>query len=233
MYFSLYIQSPHTDSQGWKQTALSHLVFPIRMRPSHPLDRPKNTLSSPRKHRKRRITPITRARRRKIDPTMYGAVHLTEEMLAAEHVVIAKEESRPVKVVQPPKTKTQTKRVEKEESDLENDDFNPYQAEKANGLSILAQMFAGKEEWDGREDEAVEEQIISEVAEEDEEVRIQTVEGPPSTASESSDIPKHLSEAPSEPQPAEPAPMAASTRLKDLFAMPAQGSDETALVANC
>src|SRR5689334_19097128 len=59
------------------------------MRPLHPLPSPViSQISSSGKKKKRKIIPPTRARRQKIDPTIYGAVHLTEGMLQAHHIVI-------------------------------------------------------------------------------------------------------------------------------------------------
>lgn len=87
---------------GWKRTPAGHLVRPLRMRPAHPLPRPSraSTLAhananaqeedaQPESSRGTRVNPRppTRAHRITIDPTRYGAIHLSGpllESLAAE-----------------------------------------------------------------------------------------------------------------------------------------------------
>ncbi|PWY99271.1 hypothetical protein BCV70DRAFT_115457 [Testicularia cyperi] len=85
---------------GWKRTPAGHLVRPLRMRPDHPLPRPKPLTGSSgsakadgdaegSKQRRARVNPRppTKAHRITIDPTRYGAVHLSGpilESLAAE-----------------------------------------------------------------------------------------------------------------------------------------------------
>ncbi|ETS65130.1 hypothetical protein PaG_00188 [Moesziomyces aphidis] len=89
---------------GWKRTPAGHLVRPLRMRPAHPLPRPSraSTLAhanananvqqedaQPESSRVTRVNPRppTKAHRITIDPTRYGAIHLSGpllESLAAE-----------------------------------------------------------------------------------------------------------------------------------------------------
>ncbi|GBE89508.1 hypothetical protein BKA93DRAFT_799943 [Sparassis latifolia] len=70
---------------GWRVTSLGRLIRPIRMRPEHPLpDQLPKIVSAekgrkPQKERtqKKRVkNPPTRARRRTIDPTKWGSLHL-------------------------------------------------------------------------------------------------------------------------------------------------------------
>ncbi|SPO30186.1 uncharacterized protein UTRI_06025 [Ustilago trichophora] len=90
---------------GWKRTPAGHLVRPLRMRPSHPLPKPSHASTLERIHagaaeegqedqeqssrRRARVNPRppTKAHRITIDPTRYGAIHLSGpllESLAAE-----------------------------------------------------------------------------------------------------------------------------------------------------
>lgn len=91
---------------GWKRTPAGHLVRPLRMRPSHPLPRPSRASTLARANaseedgeedqqeeatssRRARVNPRppTKAHRITIDPTRYGAIHLSGpllESLAAE-----------------------------------------------------------------------------------------------------------------------------------------------------
>ncbi|KAG8843419.1 hypothetical protein FRB96_004052 [Tulasnella sp. 330] len=88
------------DRKNWNRTPLDHLIRPLLMRPDHPLP-PISTpeavalpsATKPKGGRKGRkdktsTTVPTRARRTIIDPTRYGAVHLTAAsgMLGAEVV---------------------------------------------------------------------------------------------------------------------------------------------------
>ncbi|KAJ9475619.1 Ribosomal RNA-processing protein 17 [Pseudozyma hubeiensis] len=91
---------------GWKRTPAGHLVRPLRMRPTHPLPKPSRASTLSRANpiedeedeeedqpssssRRARVNPRppTKAHRITIDPTRYGAVHLSGpllESLAAE-----------------------------------------------------------------------------------------------------------------------------------------------------
>ncbi|KAG6844821.1 hypothetical protein H0H87_003388 [Tephrocybe sp. NHM501043] len=80
---------------GWKVTPLGRIVKPVRMRPEHPLPPPnedkekarlkgKNKDGELKKKRKRAKDPDTRARRRTIDVTRYGSVHLKGMFLDME-----------------------------------------------------------------------------------------------------------------------------------------------------
>ncbi|KAK7008281.1 hypothetical protein R3P38DRAFT_3592108 [Favolaschia claudopus] len=72
--------SPDTAANraGWKVTEMGRIVRPLRMRPAHPLPPPlvsavkKTDTGKPKKRR----DPDSRARRRTIDPTIWGSVHL-------------------------------------------------------------------------------------------------------------------------------------------------------------
>lgn len=86
------------DTQHWKRTPLDHLVRPLRMRPDHPLPdlpaavKPSDSKRDEKEKKKKEkpVDPSTqilkRARPTVIDPTRYGAVHLTASsgMLGAE-----------------------------------------------------------------------------------------------------------------------------------------------------
>ncbi|SPO31176.1 uncharacterized protein UTRI_06025_B [Ustilago trichophora] len=84
---------------GWKRTPAGHLVRPLRMRPSHPLPKPSHASTLERIHagtaeegeedqgqssrRRARVNPRppTKAHRITIDPTRYGAIHLSGPLL--------------------------------------------------------------------------------------------------------------------------------------------------------
>ncbi|KAF8516238.1 hypothetical protein JB92DRAFT_3114285 [Gautieria morchelliformis] len=65
--------------QVWHKTSLAHLIPLMKMRPAHPLPAPASRQSL---HARSRVPPVP-TRARVIDPRMYGAVHLGEDMLAA------------------------------------------------------------------------------------------------------------------------------------------------------
>ncbi|KAG8821569.1 hypothetical protein FRC17_009787, partial [Serendipita sp. 399] len=140
---------------GWKVTTLGHLVRPMRMRPLHPIERPIRLSMSGIRKKRRKISVITRARRQKIDPTLYGATHLTEEVLKADHVFI----SQTVEVEslgprdQPASSMShQPTATEKREMDVGETDSDAFKREKQKDLALLAKLFEGKTEWDGREE---------------------------------------------------------------------------------
>lgn len=74
---------------GWKKTPAGHLIRPMHMRPDHPLPKPtivktdEETKDSKKRKRKQETVPrpLTRAKRITIDPSRYGAVHLSKMML--------------------------------------------------------------------------------------------------------------------------------------------------------
>jgi hypothetical protein len=74
---------------GWKKTPAGHLVRPMHMRPDHPLPKPTiikadEETKDPKKTRRKQNTvpkPLTRAKRITIDPSRYGAIHLSKMML--------------------------------------------------------------------------------------------------------------------------------------------------------
>ena len=78
---------------GWHVTALGRVIHPIRMRPDHPLPDPQGVADAAGKSqaggrkRKRVKEPPTRARKRKIDPTKWGSVHLEGAFL--ENTIVA------------------------------------------------------------------------------------------------------------------------------------------------
>ncbi|KAK7024875.1 hypothetical protein R3P38DRAFT_3193794 [Favolaschia claudopus] len=114
--------SPDTAANrpGWKVTEMGRIVRPLRMRPAHPLPPPlvsvvkKTDTGKPKKRR----DPDSRARRRTIDPTRWGSVHLkgvflenAGQMPVHEDVVGSdessdsadeEEEEEPPEVVPPP-----------------------------------------------------------------------------------------------------------------------------------
>ncbi|KAG6810476.1 hypothetical protein H0H92_011711 [Tricholoma furcatifolium] len=81
---------------GWKVTPLGRILRPVRMRPDHPLPPPneekekarlkgKKSLDEGERKKKRRMKePDSRARRRTIDVTRYGSVHLKGMFLDME-----------------------------------------------------------------------------------------------------------------------------------------------------
>ncbi|GJJ06473.1 hypothetical protein Clacol_000665 [Clathrus columnatus] len=80
----------NVDSRpGWQKTTLSHLIRPMKMRPSRPLPVPSDIHSKGSvKSGKRKVLPCpSRATIQKIDPKCWGAVHMTENML--QSVIIA------------------------------------------------------------------------------------------------------------------------------------------------
>ncbi|KZT69235.1 hypothetical protein DAEQUDRAFT_691083 [Daedalea quercina L-15889] len=82
---------------GWRITALGRIIRPIRMRPDHPLPDPQDSgvtkakgkiaQTAGGKKKKRVKPPLTRARRRTIDPTNWDSQHLKGMFL--ENVVVA------------------------------------------------------------------------------------------------------------------------------------------------
>ena len=69
---------------GWKKTPAGHLIRPLHMRPAHPLPRPiagpsvvPNDGKEKAKRRPGPSKPMTRARRVTVDPSRYGAIHLS------------------------------------------------------------------------------------------------------------------------------------------------------------
>ncbi|UZJ54334.1 hypothetical protein CBS101457_003654 [Exobasidium rhododendri] len=87
------IDHPITDKEvtegewGWKKTPAGHLLRPLHMRPSHPLPRPTSGPVTPKEKDAKRKSkgavkkPMTRTRRVTIDPSRYGAIHLSGVML--------------------------------------------------------------------------------------------------------------------------------------------------------
>ncbi|KAF8530655.1 hypothetical protein JB92DRAFT_2825613 [Gautieria morchelliformis] len=79
----------HTLHAPWHKTSLLHLIRPMKRRPAHPLPAPtpasRQSLHARSRARKKPRAPTvpTHARVRVIDPRMYGAVHLREDMLVA------------------------------------------------------------------------------------------------------------------------------------------------------
>jgi hypothetical protein len=80
---------------GWKITALGRMIRPARMRPIRPLVESKRIDKISAKGqdangitRAKRMArnPLTRARRRTIDPTKWGSVHLKGVFLGAERI---------------------------------------------------------------------------------------------------------------------------------------------------
>jgi hypothetical protein len=189
--------------------------------------------SSTSTHRKKKkIKPITRARRQKIDPTRYGAIHLTEDMLQAEHVVISKaSESSPTRPVVPETVKPKQKPRERPvETSLVNNNVNItpsldiYQAEKQKDLSLLAQLFDGREEWIGKEDDVEVMDPVNDDGDYDEDVPM--VIPPAGSAPEESSESEETDHS-SAHQSANPVQVPTTTRLKDLFLSPVQGTYES------
>ncbi|KAG6852994.1 hypothetical protein C0991_007676 [Blastosporella zonata] len=112
---------------GWKVTPLGRIVKSIRMRPEHPLppqneDKEKARLKGKtkkgeevKKKRKRATDPDTRARRRTIDVTRYGSVHLKGMFLEME-VLGTKRDEEAVRV---PAVEVESESSESEEDEQE------------------------------------------------------------------------------------------------------------------
>ncbi len=80
------------ERPGWKVTPMGRIIRPVRIRPEHPLGEPLEVKKVKRKlkddgkgddkgeekkkRKKREKQPDTRARRKTIDPTRWGSVHL-------------------------------------------------------------------------------------------------------------------------------------------------------------
>ena len=103
---SLVTPENAANRPGWHVTALGRVIRPIRMRPDHPLPDPQESATAAAKSnaggkkRKRVREPPTRARKRKIDPTHWGSVHLKGAFL--ENVIVADiPKSTPPTVAQP------------------------------------------------------------------------------------------------------------------------------------
>lgn len=91
---------------AWHVTALGRVIRPIRMCPDHPLPDPQEASAvsgkgkTDRKKRKRVREPPAKARRRKIDPTKWGSVHLKGAFL--ENAILADiPRSAPSAITQP------------------------------------------------------------------------------------------------------------------------------------
>jgi hypothetical protein len=133
------------------------------MRPLRPLPPPVTQASSSRRGKKRKVVLPTRARRQKIDPTLYGAVHTTEAMLQADRVVVlpvpstVKSPAEVSLVVKPPVAhpsvdQTNTPASEELHDAIDGSLINPFEAERQKDLGLLALLFDGKEKWEGSED---------------------------------------------------------------------------------
>lgn len=145
--------------KGWKKTGLSHLVRPVRMRPLHPIPPPGTSQASTSgKNKQKKASPLTRARRQKIDPTLYDRVHITEIMLQADHIVapptIVSKKPSPVKTPVTLLPANGHKIPSQEPSTvIVEDTIDSFQAEKQKDLGLLALLFEGKEKWEGKEDD--------------------------------------------------------------------------------
>jgi hypothetical protein len=171
------------------------------------------------KSKKRRKLPLVRARRQKIDPTQFGSVRMTEDMLQAELVVVvpAPKEGISVRATphEPPLSQPVQGILDSEQHGLrpvktsEVSDIE-FVAEHKRDLALLSQLFEGKDEWDGHEDDIEENGSRSnESAPEAEEA----VDIPDSTS-----IEEEESSDDSESQTLDQvAPASNTTRLKDLF----------------
>ncbi|PVG02439.1 hypothetical protein CPB86DRAFT_579707 [Serendipita vermifera] len=148
---------------GWTLAEHTRLVRPLRMRPLHPIEKPGRLISrgTNLKKRKRKL-PLVRQRRQKIDPTQFGAVRLTEDMLQAELLVVVAPPPKETSATlhEPPSNTVNTvKHAQNHEQhrpplakSLETLDVD-FVAEHSRDLALLTQLFEGKEEWDGREDD--------------------------------------------------------------------------------
>ena len=97
---SLVTQENVRSRPGWRVTSSGRLIRPIRMRPDHPLPEPiQSPSSSSQKGKQKTRTktrtklPPTRARRRTIDPTKWGSVHLKGVFL--QNMTIASDTNHP------------------------------------------------------------------------------------------------------------------------------------------
>lgn len=210
---------------GWKKTSLSHLIRPMRMRPLHSIPPPTLSQSvSSGKKKKRKIMPPTRARRQKIDPSLYNRVHMTERMLLAEQVVVPPTlvlTSTPA-ALPPVKSPVQSKKekvIRQESSNLvEQDEDNPYLVERQRDLGLLALLFDGKDKWEGKEDDLEDIDMGSTTLDNREDVESASeneIVEPPQVDEEPNDAVLQDHRPSTSPLPT--SQHAHQTRLKDLF----------------
>ena len=85
----IVVMCPLISYQGWHKTSLSHLIRPMKMRPSRPLpdlsggQKPTKSIASKKKKKSSILGVPTRARLRVIDPRIHEPVHLRGSMLEA------------------------------------------------------------------------------------------------------------------------------------------------------
>lgn len=69
---------------GWKVTPAGHLLRPMQMRPARPLPPVESLQAAGSSKGKSRESAVVRSRRQIIDPTRYGAVHISGALLGSE-----------------------------------------------------------------------------------------------------------------------------------------------------
>ncbi|EJD41754.1 hypothetical protein AURDEDRAFT_186366 [Auricularia subglabra TFB-10046 SS5] len=164
--------------QGWYKTPLGHLIHPMRMRPLHPVPKPAPMVpagasaAKPKKEKKKKnkVKPLLlRARRKKLDPSRYGATHLTGPLLENALVAAAPARSKATLEEQPAPASPRKDKKEKKkepvvappspdaESDAMDEDVpatradplaQTLQDETSRSRKLLESMFGGGEdEW--------------------------------------------------------------------------------------
>ncbi|KAJ7643832.1 hypothetical protein FB45DRAFT_282589 [Roridomyces roridus] len=248
---SLVTPESAPNRRGWKVSELGHITHPVRMRPGHPLPPPlattvpkTKTKDVPAKPKKRR-DPDSRARKRTIDVSRWGSVHLTgmflenvgqgipvrEEKVVEEEVETLESDSdadvtpavqvAKAKTPPPPPVVIKAAPPPIPQPQTTSDAIVDLAKEKSQTLSFLDSLFAERDEqWGGRES------VDSDVDEEE----LLKIGGPMGTNEDDGIefVPMELDEAEgveeedeeeveAEVAPPPPAAKSKSTKLKDLF----------------
>lgn len=207
---------------GWRTTPLGHLVHPVRMRPARPLPPPPGEQGkekeTEKKKKKVKVRPVpTRARRRLLDPTRWGATHLSGALL--ENAVVSELAQRRVAV------EASSSSVDDEDEDEENDAAEAAAPSKAldaisttlrdeasQSRKLLDALFAGTESDDWRARDAIDsdlEELVQKLA--------PSADAAPMTDEEDAD--ESMDDEDDEPEDEPPAAQPVQTRsLKEMFA---------------
>lgn len=169
------------------------------------------------KKRKRKVSRVlTRLRRQKIDPTQYGATHMTEEMLQADVIMVQPTSKPTFGATLPPVVSTGDENAITSEilaSELLSTSSEPQdqlQIEKNRELEILARLFGDKDEWDGKESDFGDEPSEIEEGDGAEQLATNVELSASRTTSETEQAASSLVHRPE-------SSASTSTRLKDLF----------------
>ncbi|KAG8926572.1 hypothetical protein FRC02_008797 [Tulasnella sp. 418] len=150
--------------KGWKRTALDHLIHPIRMRPAHPLPPIQTSRTSTqlktlktKSSKKKERAPLVRARRTVIDPTRYGAIHITAAsgLLGAQVIGAEADKDRAANEDEESSESSSADEQEVEQSASEHNEEaeshkeQPSETATAVHIKSLKEMFAPQEEKAG------------------------------------------------------------------------------------